>query len=368
MSYGVNIVGPVFGELGIGEDVRQLAHAILSLGIPISIINYPRTGNFAESNYHSLESYVTNRFSHNCSIFCLPLIESYRFFLEFGSAKFQNRYNIGYAAWELESWPVDFAFIGSLFDEIWASSAHTYQAYQANLKQPIYRIPLIVSIADSVSLENPSHFTNIDQSKFNFLYAFDSNSTFSRKNPWDAVIAFQKAFDQESHVSLVLKTMHYQNNDQELNKLLENNKNIVLINKCFSRLDMFSLYKACDAYVSLHKAEGFGRTIAESMLLKRPTIISNYSGNTDFCTKENSFLVDGKLEAVAPFSYPFWQGNRWFSPDLDSATAQMYKCFSNPSMRNSIVETAFQSIVSDFSIEKVRKDIYGRLSKILKRF
>lgn len=364
MRSGVNIIGPVFGELGIGEDVRQLASTILSLGIPISIINYPQIGNFSENPYSALESYITNDFIHGCNIFCMPLVESYRFFSEYGCAEFQGRYNVGYAPWELEYWPTEFSFLGCLFDEIWASSSHTYKAFQEGLQQPVYQVPLVVDIPDLNLLEAERQDIQVDQVGFKFLYVFDCNSTFSRKNPHDVVLAFQKAFGQQEDVSLVLKTMHYKHDDQLLDAAIRGNQNITLINDCFSRSRLLALYKECDVYVSLHKAEGFGRTIAEAMLLRKPTIVSNYSGNVDFCTEETSFLVQGSLEEVAPFSYPFWRQNRWFLPDIDSAADQMVECFNHPSLRNAKARAALEFVRYNFSVEAVRETVGRRLSEI----
>ena len=53
-----------------------------------------------------------------------------------------------------------------------------------------------------------------------------------------------------------------------------------------------ALTAACDCYVSLHRAEGFGFTMAEAMYLGKPVIATGYSGNLDFMTAENSYLVD----------------------------------------------------------------------------
>ena len=46
-----------------------------------------------------------------------------------------------------------------------------------------------------------------------------------------------------------------------------------------------------DCYVSLHHAEGFGYTMAEAMFYGVPVIASGYSGNLEYMTAENSFLV-----------------------------------------------------------------------------
>ena len=57
---------------------------------------------------------------------------------------------------------------------------------------------------------------------------------------------------------------------------------------------------ACDCYVSLHRAEGFGLTLAEAMAIGKPVIATGYSGNVDFMNDANSYLVDYEIGASRP--------------------------------------------------------------------
>ena len=61
-----------------------------------------------------------------------------------------------------------------------------------------------------------------------------------------------------------------------------------------------ALLARADCYVSLHRSEGFGLTLAESMALGTPVIATGYSGNTDFTTPHNSYLVDWTPTRVDP--------------------------------------------------------------------
>ena len=71
-----------------------------------------------------------------------------------------------------------------------------------------------------------------------------------------------------------------------------------------SREDLSGLFLMADAYISLHRSEGFGLTIAEAMYFGKPVIATNYSGNTDYMNDSNSYLVDYILtplqESVGP--------------------------------------------------------------------
>ena len=52
----------------------------------------------------------------------------------------------------------------------------------------------------------------------------------------------------------------------------------------------------CDCYVSLHRSEGFGQTLAETMAIGKPVIATGYSGNLGFMTPDNSYLVDYTMD------------------------------------------------------------------------
>src|SRR5262249_24322639 len=91
-----------------------------------------------------------------------------------------------------------------------------------------------------------------------------------------------------------------------------------------------ALLAACDCYVSLHRAEGLGLTLAEAMALGKPAIATGYSGNRHFMTDQNSFLVDPP-RAPAPGDYgPSPAGARWAEPDLNHAARLRRAVYENP--------------------------------------
>ena len=51
----------------------------------------------------------------------------------------------------------------------------------------------------------------------------------------------------------------------------------------------------CDAYVSLHRSEGFGLDMAKAMGLGKPVIATGYSGNLEFMDEATAYLVDYDL-------------------------------------------------------------------------
>ena len=75
----------------------------------------------------------------------------------------------------------------------------------------------------------------------------------------------------------------------------------------------------CDCYVSLHRSEGFGLTIAEAMAFGKPAIATGYSGNLAFMDEETSYLVPYSLTTLEEAVGPYPAGTVWADPDLQEA-------------------------------------------------
>jgi glycosyltransferase involved in cell wall biosynthesis len=73
---------------------------------------------------------------------------------------------------------------------------------------------------------------------------------------------------------------------------LSGSNNIIFIDEMMDRDRYIGLLNNCDAYISMHRSEGFGLTMAEAMYLGKPTIATGYSGNIDFMNVSNSYLLD----------------------------------------------------------------------------
>ena len=91
-----------------------------------------------------------------------------------------------------------------------------------------------------------------------------------------------------------------------------------------------ALMNLCDCYVSLHRSEGLGLTIAEAMLLGKPVIATGYSGNLDFMTESTSFMVPWTRAKVGEDAEAYDADATWAEPDLDVAAEMMRQVYENP--------------------------------------
>lgn len=281
---GVNLIGYAFGELGIGEDVRMAALALEAANILFTVINF-RPGDDIRQNDRSIAQWVTNDPLYTVNIVCLTALEHLRIYAEQGGALFKDRYNIGYWPWELQYWPANWQHCFSLVDEVWVSSQHTWQAAQKVSSVPVYIMPMAVAIPKVKRYTRKQW--SLPETDHLFVFSFDGNSSLARKNPLGVIEAFKLAFPNGHEAAgLVIKCMRPDINNpawQRILKLAATDSRIHIIDQMLSKPEVLGLYKVCDCFVSLHRAEGFGRGIAEALLLGLNVIATDHGGNVDFC-------------------------------------------------------------------------------------
>lgn len=284
--FGVNLIGYAYGELGIGEDLRMAARSLKAAGIPFLIINVS-PGPGTDEGDSSVAAWVRSEPCFRYNLICLTALEHARVYLEQGSGLFAGRYNIGYWPWELQRWPAAWQHCFALVDEVWASSRYIETALLAVADSPICWMPMAVQVPDSEPREVLRTHFGLDPRRYYFVFSFDGGSSFRRKNPIAVIRAFQDAFARnDTAVGLVVKCMRATKDLvawAELQELVEGDERIVLLDRVLAKDEVLALYSACNCFVSLHRAEGFGRGIAEAMLLGLDVVASAAGGNIDFC-------------------------------------------------------------------------------------
>jgi hypothetical protein len=168
-----------------------------------------------------------------------------------------------------------------------------------------------------------------------YCFAFDINSSAARKNPEGLIAAFQKAFPLVSRekVGLVLKVSHPETGCAQwkrIRRAAKKDPRVHLIEKTMRRPELLALFNSCDCFVSLHRAEGFGRCLAEALLLGKQVVTTDFSGNTDFCHEPRVALVRHRMVALKPGDYMWGDGQFWADPDIDHAAELMRAVRSSP--------------------------------------
>ena len=197
---------------------------------------------------------------------------------------------IGIWGWETDSIPERWQRAFALVREIWVYSRFMAQNIGAVAPIPVIALPPPVQPpAESAVPER----LDVPGDGFLFLFVFDYLSTIQRKNPVGLIEAFKRAFAPGEGPRLLLKTINGPLRplaEEEVLWAAHGRPDIHVIDRSLSGDELNGLMAACDCYVSLHRSEGFGLTLAEAMSIGKPTIGTGYSGNLDFMNAENSYL------------------------------------------------------------------------------
>ena len=167
-----------------------------------------------------------------------------------------------------------------------------------------------------------------------------------RKNIGYLIKAFCETFKNKAkQPALILKTMQVGTSIMDRERILDKIDaikksvrgrlpNIYLFHGEVSDEEMNQLYNhpKVKAMVSFTKGEGFGRPLLEFSLVKKPIVVSGWSGHTDFLDKELTLMVGGELKKVhssAAQKNIILEESQWFSPNDQEAAQAMNNVYKH---------------------------------------
>ncbi len=362
--HGVNLIGFARSELGIGEDVRCLALALEAAAVPHTIVSLTPRSN-CRSGDHSLDRSVTNQRLYDTNVFCLTGFDAVWAYVRLGPDFFADSINIGNWPWELPAWPDSWSFALGLMDEFWAISRFCAECYGAATAKPVIWMPSAVRPLAPPVLGRAE--LGVPDGRFLFTVVFDFNSYLDRKNPLGVIDAFEEAFGIGGAPVLAVKVMNGDGTDPRWHDLLGRagaNPSIRLLEGTWPYDRVTALIAASDCFVSLHRAEGFGRGLAEAMILGVPVIATGWSGSTDLTADGRALTVDHVLVPVPPGAYPHGEGQVWAEPSIPHAAQRMRHAVANPEAIRAMADRARTHVSAQHSIAAAGERYRQRLEEL----
>jgi len=359
---GINMLGHFCYPSGLRTSALSLTEGYRKIGRRVvcrDVWVEPKEQEPRHSEYGGLEVFNTTVIHTQPEPF---FNQAYR---RAGLAPRQSRtYRIGYWYWELDIVPKHWEQQVGQLDEVWTATRFVGDALRARFDLPVTEIMPGYELPSFAPLPR-SHF-GLPEGKFLFLFTFHMMSIMERKNPLGLIAAFRLAFGDNPSVGLVLKTSYGDKHPDLMRSVVEatQGSNITVIDSIYTSAEILALMQVCDAYVSLHRSEGYGLTMMEAMLLAKPVIATNYSGNLDFMTPETGLLVDYKLVELKQSYGPYRMGTRWAEPSTKHAADCMRRVFSQPDWAAMLGRRAQADLQDRMSFEAAGQRMAARLAEI----
>jgi GT2 family glycosyltransferase/glycosyltransferase involved in cell wall biosynthesis len=168
--------------------------------------------------------------------------------------------------------------------------------------------------------------------------------------------AYWEAFRATDDVTLVVKDYGGTSGDPTLRNLVRQaagRARVELVDRFTSKKELIRLYRSCDAFVSAHRAEGFGMKILDALACGLPVVTPLFGGPADFCRSGACFPV---AYAPAPMgdcldtrSLRITNQPLWCEPSRADLVRQLRAVATDPGAARAVGEAGRQAVIDRFT-------------------
>lgn len=356
---GVNLVGYLRAESGVGQLGRNWLATLDAGEIGVARLTY---GNTRVRQEHELFGPDAAAPFYDVNLVSINADQVPVFVADGGADLLAGRYSIGIWAWEVEEFPEWMARSEEHLQEVWALSEHAAAAIRRRVRIPVHAVQPSV---DPPPPEAPSIDLGEHAGGARFLCCFDYESVVERKNPRGAIRAFTEAFVPGDGARLLVKSVNGHLHADELERVRASaggRPDVLFHDGYLSPRQQIGLLDACDAFVSLHRAEGFGLMLAEAMWLGKPVVATAYSGNLDFMDDANALLVPWRRVAIGSGQGPY--AGEWAEPSVEAGAAALRRIAAEPEWARALGARGRAAVRSALSPAARALDVRRRLEAL----
>ena len=371
----VEVAGHLGAATGLGSAVRGTVAALRASGLPVTVIDMPRDETHpvampaapSAGSKSAADGAFAVTLIHTNPDALRQSLNAPRPDPRLDPRRLSGRFTVGYWAWEASSGiPAPWRDCLPLVDEIWVPSTFTAAAVAPHVPVPVIAMPHAVAAPQAPpAFDRPA--LGIPDGTVCFLFLFDATSNVTRKNPAGLIRAYRTAFPEAtSDTLLIVKAKKLTDGEcRALEAVAGGRPDIRIVNEPWTAERTAALMAACDAYVSLHRAEGFGLTVAEAMAGGKPVIATAYSGTMDIATPDTAYLVPCRTTMLEADDGYYRRGTVWAEPDLEEAARLMRRVVSHPDEARAVGARAAAWMRTRFSPEAVGARMRDRLSVLM---
>jgi glycosyltransferase involved in cell wall biosynthesis len=260
----------------------------------------------------------------------------------------------GYTPWETSQVPLSWVGQMNKMYGIFTTCKQNVECFKnSGVKVPIYIYYHGV---------DPLKYPYIERSK-NSTFVFGSLGRLSIRKGTDILIkAFKEEFKTEKDVALMLKT-----SDAMLNLGKIDDSRIIVIGEVCSHEKKLEYLSQMDCFVFPSRGEGFGLPPLEAMATGIPCIMTNWSGLADFGDKDDTLLLDYKLEPALNFTKDIYKEEcgLWAEPDFAQLKQKMRWAYEHRDKIKTMGKQASERVHFNWNWTKSTTDFINTLDKIL---
>lgn len=360
---GINLLGHFYYPSGLQEAADSIADSLHDAGLNLSKRELPVYFDGYRDEDDSCQGLETFDITVAVTAINTNLIE---WIPRSGLYPRDGVYRIAVWYWELSDVPEGMIGSTALIDEIWAPTRFIANAIRKHVTQPV--TPMLPGVALPKFVSKSRAELGLLEG-FLFLFIFDMNSRMVRKNPLGLIAAFRKAFARNDDVQLIVKVSRsekYPKHAEQLRRAASDN-GVTLLEGIWTRSNLLALMECCDCYVSLHRSEGLGLSLAEAMLLAKPVIATGYSGNLDFMNANTARLVRYEEVAILEDEPPYPKGFIWAEPSEEHAAEELCWVYNHQVAAREMGQRAAEHARRILAPEAAAKRMIQRLDAIRSR-
>ena len=342
-AFGFNVVGFVSGNLGLGVFTRNVAAALLTHGFPVAVLDLdPGDGRFRhDRRYRDLEVPAFEALPYAVNLFVLPLHMVAGVVLnKWPAFARDDALNVIGLLWELPAIPPVARRALEFFDVVLAFSTFVQHACDFVLSGPVV-LPGKLPVELPPGIVAARRRFGIAESDFAFVASLELASDPQRKNAGAVIDAFVRGTGEHANARLIVHVNNARTAGRSANALdalrraAATDSRVRIDTETLSYEETLTLYASGDAYVSLHRAEGFGLGPYEAMSLGKPAIATAWSGNMTYMDAANACLVSYRLVPVESSSEAYSADTLagldavWADPDVAAAADWMRRLLSD---------------------------------------
>ncbi len=323
---GINLVGYLAGEFGVASASRIMSRIVRGAGLPVA-----SSAVVVDRHRHTAQPVTTLEGApFAMSLLMLNADGLLHLWGDPQLVAHRERRRVGVWYWEVGILPESMRPAFALVDEVWCVSDYVKSSLEPFADRPVVKHPLALTPTIPTALTRPD--LGLPEDRFLCGFVFDYTSVVERKNPVGVINVYRHAFGPDDGAMLVLKTIHadlWPHAAARVREAADGRDDIVFIDGFLTSLEMRAFFQLIDVYVSLHRAEGLGLTLASAMAAGVPTVATGWSGNLEFMDEANSVLVPYELREVGPDAAPYPAHATWADPDLVAAAGALRALFDD---------------------------------------